>query len=657
MATRPTCPYCGASVSTEARYCDHCGTPLAGTGAGQTPRRRRERPAGRIAVWAFLIVLFSVFTTGTLAGYRVKAGHFPLLSPSEPVTVGTPPSGTTKQPIVDLPAGEEYRRSVVSISVRGTQGVKSGSGFLMDTQGHVVTASHVVEGAGSCLTVIDDNGRTHDGVVLGRNPDTDVALVHVPGLVGWPTHLTFGASTNLMRGTEVFVLGNPKGVGNAVRLAAEVSRLGDERSVESRHYRNLIQFDGATVLEGTSGGPLIEKSSGRVVGVVVLGSQSAPLAWATPIDDVVSRLRSWTTAQAEVGCTSQPAASTVPVVLSTITPLSGKLGVEGTDLADGVELAIRDMDSLLRSVGYSVTLRRLDDEGSALAGRERAATAAYDPRTIAVVGSLDNQVTYAVADALRSSSMPVVAPMAGASELTTAGWPHFNRIVADTRRQEQAAARFMKDRLQARSVFLLEESPRLADAFVAAAQAVQLPAVDRMAVPTGLDLTELKRRLSDSRAEAIYYAGQSEAALRIAQALRQDGVLLPIVGGQSLFDPRFESFRGPGASQVYFTRITAQPPEPFQRKFEGALGRPTRGYAAYGYDAATVVLSALARYGETNPGQIPSRAELARLVRETRGYPGWYSLVTFDPNGDNQTSLVYVFEWRQGTPELRASMP
>ena len=656
MATRSTCPYCGAPVSAEARYCDHCGTPLASP--GRTPLRRRERPAGRVAIWAFLFILFTVFSTGTMAGFRVKAGHFPLLSPSEPV-VSVPLPDVTKPvpPLVDMPAGEEFRRSVVSIHVRGTQGIQSGSGFLIDSKGHVVTASHVVEGAGSCLTVIDDNGRSHDGVVLGRNLETDVALLHVPGLINWPTHLSFGVSANLRRGEEVFVLGSPKGVGNAVRLTAEVSRLGDELTVESRHYRNLIQFDGATVLEGASGGPLIEKSTGQVIGVVVLGSQNAALAWATPIDDVVTRFRSWSSAPVEVSCSSQPAASTVPVVLSTITPLSGRLGVEGTDLADGVELAIRDMDSLLRSLGFSVTLRRLDDEGSASTGSERAATAAYDPRVIGVVGSLDNQVTYAVADALRSSGLPVVAPMTGASELTASGWTHFNRLVADTSRQEQATARFIKDRLQARSIFLLEETLKEADPFHVAAQAIPLSVVDRMVVPAGPDLSELKRRVVESRAEAIYYAGHSETALRVVQALRQDGLLLPFLGGQALFDHQFENFRGPGASQVYFSRITAQPPEPFQRKFEGALGRPTRGYAAYGYDAATVILSALARYGEAHPGQVPDRAELARLVRETRGYPGWYSLVTFDAKGDNQTSLVYMFEWKQGVPELRASMP
>jgi branched-chain amino acid transport system substrate-binding protein len=601
-------------------------------------------------VWLFVLVLLFAFSTAALGGFRYQAGHWPAAVPAAVVTTAVPAQAP---PAVD-PAASGYLRSVVAINVRGNQGNRTGSGFLMDGAGHVVTVAHVVEGA-TCTTVFDDDGRAHMGTVVGRDRNLDIALLSVPTLASWPGHLELGSLARVKPKDPLFVLGSPKGAGNAVTLDATLSRTGVSQTTEDGHYyANLVQFDGAAVREGTSGGPLVDKASGKVIGVVTAAS-SSPVAYAIPVDDVAGLFRQWAALKAP-SCTAGPAAQTVPVSLAAILPFSGAYGVEGADLAAGVNLALKDMEPALLAAGYTVSLKTYDDQSTPERGRDAAATAVYDPKVIGVVGSLEGQTTAAIARALEPGGLVMVSPTAGLEDLTTHGWSHFNRLVASAWRQEQAAAKFAKERLKSKAVFIVDDgSPEAARQlfnFKQAAQIIALPVAGTYKLPGNWDYAEVKKLITDAKADAVYYAGGSEAVLRLAQQLRQDGFFMPILGGQALLDPRFERMNKVGDRGIYFTRLTAEPSEPFKRYFERSVGKPTR-YGAYGYDAAGVILSALLRYGEVYPGKLPPRQELKRLVRETNGFSGWSSQVTFDGTGENLSSWIYVYEWKQGVPEYR----
>lgn len=661
MPSRAGCPYCGASVSAEARYCDRCGTPLS-QATPATPRRLRERTARRMAIWAFLLTLMLIFGTGTVGGFRYQAGHWPLsrsiatATKSKSSMIGLSLPSLSKS---DSSALAESLRSVVSINVlHGPHGSTAGSGFVMDLRGHVVTAAHVVEGV-SCVSVLDNNGRIHQGTVLMTRADLDIALVRVPGLVDAPAHLEFGDSVHLPVPADVYVLGNPLGVGNTVPLPAMVNQLHDQQMIGERHFGNLIQISGPVVMEGTSGGPLVEKSTGRVVGVLIAGSDG-PIAWAIPAEEVKALLAEWADLRTGAPCATIPADRRTKVQLAVIAPRSGVDAIDGADLINGVNLALRDMEAALQAAGFEVTLLPLDDQGSPDVGREKAETVVANPNVIGVVGSLGNQVTYAIAEGL-GDRLVLVAPTAGADNLTSRGWPNVNRVVANADRQEQAAARFAQNRLQVSGAFVINDGTvdgiRQANLFEAAALSIDLTLSGRAKLSTPINYSELKDRIVESKAGAVYYGGRGEAGFRLVQGLRQEGLTLPIIGGQSLYDVRFQGLTGPTAESVYFTRLTAEPSQTFQKHFESVLGKPTRGYAAYSYDAATLILSALVRYGEAHPAEVPPRDELQRMVRETRGYPGLTSWITFDgETGENKTAWVHLFEWKQGFPELVENM-
>ena len=135
----------------------------------------------------------------------------------------------------------------------------AGSGFVLNSNGFIVTNNHVVENA-SEITVKFDDGRELPAKVVGRDPKTDLALLKVEA-TGLPV-IPLGDSTALQVGEPVMAIGNPFGLEQTVTTGI-VSATG--RVIGSGPYDNFIQTD-ASINPGNSGGPLIN-ARGEVIGI------------------------------------------------------------------------------------------------------------------------------------------------------------------------------------------------------------------------------------------------------------------------------------------------------------------------------------------------------------------------------------------------------
>jgi putative serine protease PepD len=178
--------------------------------------------------------------------------------------------------------------SVVSVEVRGGAGRATGSGFILDRLGHIVTNNHVVATATS-VTVVLGNGRRVPATVVGADVTNDLAILHVDAARGLPP-VTLGDPDQLSVGDPVLAIGSPLGLAGTV-TAGIVSGLDREVLVGPGQRIKAIQTD-ASINPGNSGGPLVN-ARGEVVGVntaiatlLPAGSGSIGIGFAIPIDQV-----------------------------------------------------------------------------------------------------------------------------------------------------------------------------------------------------------------------------------------------------------------------------------------------------------------------------------------------------------------------------------
>ncbi|MFT8719748.1 Do family serine endopeptidase [Acetobacter sp.] len=135
-----------------------------------------------------------------------------------------------------------------------------GSGFIVSSDGYVVTNNHVVKGATKVTATLED-GTTLQARVVGRDPKTDIALLKVNSTKKLP-FVELGESDDVQPGEWVIAVGNPYGLGGTV-TAGIISALG--RDIGDGPYDNFFQVD-APINRGNSGGPLITQD-GKVIGV------------------------------------------------------------------------------------------------------------------------------------------------------------------------------------------------------------------------------------------------------------------------------------------------------------------------------------------------------------------------------------------------------
>jgi len=206
----------------------------------------------------------------------------PMVSRITPGVVGISVRGRVREdnPLLQDPVFRRFFNLQQQPIERETQA--AGSGVIVDAaQGYVLTNAHVVENASSIEVTTKDN-RQLKARLIGRDPDTDIAVLQIP--TGGLTAVPIGDSDRLQVGDFVLAIGNPFGLGQTV-TSGIVSALG-RRGLGIEDYEDFIQTD-ASINPGNSGGPLVDLQ-GRVVGIntaiLAPGGGNIGIGFAVPIN-------------------------------------------------------------------------------------------------------------------------------------------------------------------------------------------------------------------------------------------------------------------------------------------------------------------------------------------------------------------------------------
>lgn len=240
--------------------------------------------------WILMVLLVLVLVLPTLKLWF----NFGVTGDPRPVT----PRGALadfEQTTVDL--FNETSPSVVYINTRarasmyGYRGVEvdagTGSGFVWDKDGHIVTNYHVIQGASSAQVVFYDQS-TYDAVVVAQSPSHDLAVLRVNAPANLLRPVLVGESQNLKVGQSVFAIGNPFGLNQTLTTGIVSAKSRTIQSPNGATIDDVIQID-AAINPGNSGGPLLD-SAGRLVGVNTAiyspSGASAGVGFAIPVDSV-----------------------------------------------------------------------------------------------------------------------------------------------------------------------------------------------------------------------------------------------------------------------------------------------------------------------------------------------------------------------------------
>ena len=331
--------------------------PLAGpTG------RRRPRAASLIAVAAL-----TALVVGGAAGY----GGATLARRTAPAATTATPStlpGVTRTPVAPAPPSAntvEVAKRVLPATVMIQAGRGTGSGFLIDRDGRIVTNNHVVADAtdGSRIRVIFSDGRRQSAVLVGRSPSYDIAVIRVSGVASVPP-IELGDSDQIQVGEPVIAVGSPLGLPGTVTqgIISAQNRpvmVSENAAADSpTAYINAIQTD-APINPGNSGGPLVD-AGGRVIGVnsailTFAASRNIGLGFAIPINQAATiadlLIKNGKATYPVIGANVADAAAGVELTVVDAQGPAGKAGLRARDVITKIDgEPVDTMEELIVSV-------------------------------------------------------------------------------------------------------------------------------------------------------------------------------------------------------------------------------------------------------------------------------------------------------------------
>ncbi|MEV7550563.1 trypsin-like peptidase domain-containing protein [Amycolatopsis sp. NPDC089917] len=232
-------------------------------------RQARKSTSGKLLAGVAAIALVVGGVAGGTVGYLTGdasggASVNALDAPKPAQQTGNLPAGSVES------VAQKLSPSVVELQVSGRSGAGEGSGFVLSTDGYVLTNNHVVEvaaGGGGQIQAVFQDGKKGTATVVGRDPTTDIAVVKVSGVSGL-TPVELGRSDDLRVGQPVVAIGSPfelagtvtSGIVSALNRPVSAGGGGDQTTVMS-----AVQTD-AAINPGNSGGPLANMA-GQVIGI------------------------------------------------------------------------------------------------------------------------------------------------------------------------------------------------------------------------------------------------------------------------------------------------------------------------------------------------------------------------------------------------------
>ncbi len=370
------------------------------------------------------------------------------------------------------------------------------------------------------------------------------------------------------------------------------------------------------------------------------------------------------------GGSEEAAEPTKVVKIGVVAPLSGGLSALGAGIKNGVDLAIKQANESNKIKGWKIELAAEDDTAKADVGAQVATKLASDEAVAGVVGTLNSSVALQVQPILDRAGIVMVSPANTGVELTQGTdaaakkrqFESYFRVSTTDAIQGPFAANYATKDLNAKNVVTIHDKKTYGQGLVAAftgqltkngGKVVAAETIN----PGDQDFSAVLTKIKPLNPDLIYYGGEFPEAQLLSSQMDAQGIKAPLMGGDGIFDPTFIKTAGQAAEGDLCTSVGAPTDElesaaDFVEAYAAAkYADPFSAYGAYAYDAANVIINALAEV-------LPDEKELTADVRtkivaavQKSSFDGATGKVAFDEFGDNVTKVLTVYkvtnqEWK-----------
>lgn len=233
-----------------------------------------------------LLLTILILLVGAVFLYRTYQQTFNEPLTAEPVVTYEPTNNRsqTLQQII-----HEAQKNVVKISVETPVSTRVGSGFLYNNRGDIITNAHVIEDA-SVVEVTLSTTETYPAAIVGMSKEKDIAVIRVPQLIN-QRPMSIDTTQSIDIGTDILALGSPLGYQNSVSVGI-ISGTNRSFDIDGYSYEEVYQIS-SNITHGNSGGPLIDQTTGKVIGINSAGISDTDIGFSIPIKDVIDDVTDW----------------------------------------------------------------------------------------------------------------------------------------------------------------------------------------------------------------------------------------------------------------------------------------------------------------------------------------------------------------------------
>ena len=351
------------------------------------------------------------------------------------------------------------------------------------------------------------------------------------------------------------------------------------------------------------------------------------------------------------------------VKIGVIAPLSGSLTALGLGIKNGVDLAIRQANEQQKVKGWKIAIAAEDDTAVPDVGANAATKLSDDKSVVAVVGTLNSSVAEKVAPILNSQKVVMVSPANTNPTLTQGNDPnqkarpfdYYFRVSTTDLIQGPFAANFAYQTAGKRNVVIVHDKKTYGQGLALQFKAQfeknggKVPAVETVE-PEDKDFSAVLSRIKRFNPDMVYFGGEYPAASLLTGQADQQGLRVPLMGGDGIFDPTYINVAKQAAEGDFATSVGAPTEQlPTAQAFIDAYkaagyADPYSAYGAYAYDAANTIIAALAKVlpGEDEIND-EVRAKLRQAVQDG-SIDGVTGKVAFDEFGDTTTRILTVYK-------------